>query len=179
MPAGKGVVGLSGITSCIAIYNDLAELSVAVESLHTHGFDMRHVSVVGKGGDVDKQVGMYCGDGVPGFYGEQKLFWNDLWASLDGAALFWVPGYGSIVAAGSIVELMARGRDELHFDGGFGILGSALYRLAVPRGSIFYYEKTIRVSRVLLIAHGSRHEVEQAGRVLEQGRNIEIAVHAA
>ena len=170
---------MSEMTSCIVIYNNPAELSAAVRSLRQDGFDMSHVSVVGKGGQADDLVGMSCIDGRPDFYGEQRIFWNKLWTNLEGAALFWAPDYGVIAAAGFIVTWMARGLDELHFNGGFGPLGSALYSLAVPRGSIPYYEKSIRSARILLVAHGGRHEVEQAGQMLGQGRNVEMAVHAA
>ncbi|VAX09613.1 hypothetical protein MNBD_GAMMA26-710, partial [hydrothermal vent metagenome] len=93
--------------SCVALYSthDLAEEAVRV--LQKAAFDIKKVSIIGKGYHREEHpIGFYnTGDRVR-FWGAQGAFWGGVWGLLVGAALFWIPGLGPVVMAGPLVAAL-------------------------------------------------------------------------
>ncbi len=69
----------------VAVFPDHAEADAAVKKLTAAGFDMKHLSVIGKGYHTEeKVVGFYnMGDRVK-FWGSRGAFWGGLWGLFFG-----------------------------------------------------------------------------------------------
>ena len=82
----------------------------AVKELQKSGFDMKKLSVVGKDYHTDEQVvGYYNAGDRMKYWGKQGAFWGGFWGLLFGAAFFWVPAIGPVLAGGSLVAAIVAG----------------------------------------------------------------------
>jgi hypothetical protein len=153
----------------VSVFDTHTQAESAIKELQTSGFDMKKLSIIGKGfHSEEKPVGFYTtGDRVKS-WGGIGAFWGGLWGMLFGAAFIWIPGIGPIAAAGPFVHILVTALEGAAVIGGFSALGAALASLGVPRDSIVKYEKELRADKYLLIAHGDKTEVERARRIMEQ-----------
>ncbi len=164
----------------LATFDSHERAEQAVKELQRSGFDMRQLSIVGKGYHSEEHpVGFYTtGDRIK-TWGGMGAFWGGIWGLLFGAAFFWVPGIGPVAAAGPIVASLVAAFEGATVVGGVSALGAALAGLGVPRNTIVKYEHQLRADRYVLIAHGSSAEVEQARGVLERAQASETEAFAA
>lgn len=83
------------IDSVIAVFSDHSAAEAAVKKLAAAGFEMKHLSVVGKGYHTDeKVVGFYnTGDRVK-VWGAQGAFWGGLWGLFFGGLFMTIPVVG-------------------------------------------------------------------------------------
>lgn len=63
--------------------------------------------------------------------------------------------------------------------GGVNAFGAALYSVGIPKDSILKYETSLKSDKFLLIAHGTREEVEKAKKILETTNCVESSLHCA
>jgi hypothetical protein len=153
----------------IASFDTHDQAESAVKELERSGFDLRQLSIVGKGYHSEEHpVGFYTRGDRMLSWGSVGAFWGALWGLLVGAAFFWIPGFGPIAAAGPFVHMLVTGVEGAAVVGGLGVVGAALANLGVPKKSIIKYESQLRANKYLLIAHGRTDEVETARRVLER-----------
>ncbi|MDA8171405.1 MAG: hypothetical protein M0Z48_06190 [Nitrospiraceae bacterium] len=164
--------------AAVAIFNTHVEADNAVKELQKSGFDMRKLSVVGKDYHTEEQVvGYYhTGDRMK-YWGKLGAFWGGLWGILFGAAFFWIPGIGPIIAAGPIVTAIVGGLEGAVAVGGLSALGAGLYSLGIPKDSIINYESSIKSDKFLLVVHGSEDELAKAKDILK-GAGQEMSVYA-
>jgi len=164
---------------CVSIGATHQATQQALGELRKAGVDLRKVSVVGKGYHSEEHpIGFYCSGEQIRYWGQQGDFWGTLWSQLADAAFFWVPGFGSLAAAGPLVAVLVRGPGDVVIDGGFGVLGAALYGMGIPRSSIQQYEEAVRSDCLLLIVHGAHCDVEHACSVLHC-ETRQVTVHRA
>lgn len=170
---------MSEKNTCVSIYPTHQATEQALGKLQLEVIDLQQVSIVGKGyHGTEHPIGFYNTDGRNRYWGLQGNFWGDLWGLLAGAAFLWVPGFGSLAAAGPIVSLLERGLEGVATGGGFGVLGAALYNAGAPRNAIVQYEKAVKADKFLLIVHGERSDVERACGILH-GELQQVTVHTA
>ncbi len=164
--------------SCVAVYDNHIQAEEAVHLLQKAGFDVKNLSIVGKGYQREEHpIGFYnTGDRIK-FWGVQGAFWGGLWGLLLGAAFFWVPGLGTVVIAGPLVSAFIAALEGATVVGGLSALGAALYSIGIPKDSIIRYETAIKSDRYLLIVHGDQNEVERAHDVLAGGDARDITIH--
>jgi len=81
--------------SVVAVFDDHAAAEAAVKKLSDASFDMKKLTVVGKGYHTEeKVVGFYnIGDRIK-FWGTRGAFWGGLWGMLFGGLFLTVPGVG-------------------------------------------------------------------------------------
>jgi hypothetical protein len=101
-------------------------------------------------------------------WGGMGAAWGGLWGLLFGAAFFWVPGIGPIVAAGPVVQLLAGVVEGALIVGGMSVIGAALTSLGVPEKSIIKYEAQLEADKYLVIAHGSENAISEARDIMNQ-----------
>jgi hypothetical protein len=90
--------------SIVATFETHRQAEAAVKELERSGFDMRKLSIVGKGHHSEEYpVGFYTAGDRMLSWGGIGAFWGGLWGLLVGAAFFWIPGFGPIAAAGPFV----------------------------------------------------------------------------
>jgi hypothetical protein len=51
--------------------------------------------------------------------------------------------------------------------------------MGIPKGSVLKYETSLKSNNFLLVAHGTREEVEKAKTILDTTRATEITIHHA
>jgi len=166
--------------SCIAVYNTHSEAENAIKDLTKAGFDIKKLSVVGRGYHTeDDVVGFYnVGDRVK-FWGADGAFWGGIMGLLLGAGFFWIPAFGPLVVAGPLASSLIGGLEGAALVGGLTAFGAALYSIGVPRDSVLKYETALKADRFLLIVHGTRAEVERAAEILRTNDKAEVNTHIA
>jgi len=171
---------VSDKNSCVGIYKTHQEAEQAIKDLEKAGFNMKQLSIVGKGYHTEEDaIGYYnTGDRVK-FWGKQGAFWGGLWGILFGAAFFWIPGVGPLAVAGPLVSTIVGGLGGAALTGGVTALGAALYSIGIPKDSIVRYETAVKSDKFLLIVHGSQDEVERASDILGTNQEAEVAVHVS
>jgi len=164
-------------SAVIGVFATHGHAEDTVKDLQKAGFDMRKLSIVGKGYHSEEHpVGFYTTGDRMKAWGGIGAFWGGVWGLLVGGAFFWIPGVGPLAAAGPFVHMLVSGIEGAVMIGGLGAIGGALTRLGVPTESVLKYERHLRANKYLLIAHGSPEEVERARRILQQRAATEAEI---
>jgi hypothetical protein len=58
-------------------------------------------------------------------------------------------------------------------------IGAGLYSIGIPKNSVLQYETALKAGKFLLVAHGSKAEIERARSVLAAHKPEAVEVHAA
>lgn len=151
------------LNSVVAVFNTHDQAENAVKELEKAGFDMKLLSIVGKGYHTEENVvGYYNAGDRMLYWGSQGAFWGGFWALLFGSGFFLVPGVGPLLVAGPLVAAFVSVLESAVLVGGFSALGAALVSIGIPNNSIVQYEASIKSGQFLMVAHGSAEEVERA-----------------
>jgi hypothetical protein len=153
----------------IAVFESHQRAEDVVKDLQQSGFDMKKLSIIGKGYHSEEQpVGFYTtGDRVK-FWGGTGALWGSFWGLLFGAAFFWVPGIGPLAIGGPLVAVLVGALEGAVVVGGLSALGAALYSIGVPKHSIVHYETALKADKFLVIAHGDAAEIERARSIMQR-----------
>ena len=164
--------------SVIAVFRNHHSADTAIKNLISEGFEMRNLSVVGKGFHTKEQVvGFYAvGDRIK-FWGTQGAFWGGLWGLFFGGLMLTDPALGQVVVLGSLAENIVASIEGDALVGGLSSLGGALYALGVPRDNVIKYESAVRVDGVLVIAHGTEAEIARAKTVMQMVEHLRLEIH--
>jgi hypothetical protein len=142
----------------VAVYGTEGDLTVAIKHLEHEGFDMSHISVLGKGMTEERHI---VGFDTPGKHTAHWAKWGGLWGWLFGAFIF-IPGIGHIAVGGYLLFLLA----SAGVGAVGGALGGALTSVGIPKDGVPKYEADLRANRFLVIAHGTPNEVQRARELL-------------
>jgi hypothetical protein len=151
----------------IAVFADHQAAEKAVKELSAAGFEMKHLSVVGKGYHTDeKVVGFYnAGDRVK-FWGTRGAFWGGLWGLFFGGLFMAVPVVGHVVVLGYLAAIAISAIETAVMVGGLSALGAALYSIGIPKDSVIQYETALKADSFLVMAHGTAEEMARAKAIL-------------
>jgi hypothetical protein len=163
----------------IAVFADHQEAETAVKKLTASGFEMKHLSVVGKGYHTDeKVVGFYnVGDRIK-FWGKRGAFWGGLWGLFFGGLFMTIPVVGHVVVLGYLASMAISAIESAIGVGGLSALGAALYGIGIPKDSVIQYEAALKADGFLVMAHGSAEEVSRAKAILGTANPSRLDVHA-
>jgi len=164
--------------SVVAIYQTHTQAEEAVKELQKSGFDMKKLSIVGKGYHTDEHViGYYnTGDRMK-HWGKMGAFWGGLWGWLFGAAFFMIPGLGPILVAGPLVGWIIAALEGAAVVGGLSAVGAGIYSIGIPKDSVVTYEEALKADKFLLLAHGTAEEVDKARDILQTTNPMNLASH--
>jgi hypothetical protein len=164
--------------SVIAVFADHPAAETAVKRLTAAGFEMKNLSVVGKGYHTDeKVVGFYnTGDRIK-FWGTRGAFWGGFWGLFLGGMFMTVPVVGQVVVLGYIAAIVIAGIENAVIVGGISALAAALYGIGVPRDSVIQYETALKTDSFLVMAHGPAAEIARAKTILATASPTHIDVH--
>ncbi len=170
---------MSTQNSVVAVYRTHAEADQAVKELQSGGFDMRKLSIVGKGYHTDEHaVGYYnTGDRMK-YWGKVGAFWGGFWGLLFGSAFFMIPGLGPVLAAGPVVAWIVAGLEGAVEVGALGALGAGLYSIGIPKDSVVKYEAALKTDQFLLIANGTAAEVAKAKEIIDSTHPAMCSTHS-
>jgi hypothetical protein len=158
----------SAHASVVAVYDSHDAAEAAVRTLAASGFDMTTLSIVGRDYAADEGVvGYYhAGDRVVP-WGKRGAFWGGLWALFLGSALFVIPGVGPLFAAGPVVGWIVAALEGATLIGGMSALAAGLYSIGIPKDHVERYETQIKAGKFVVIAHGTREQVNKSTAVLD------------
>lgn len=164
-------------SAILAVFESHEQAEDAVRAMQRSGFDMRKLSIVGKGYHKEEfPVGFYTvGDRVK-TWGGVGAFWGALWGVLVGAAFFWVPGFGPLAVAGPFVHLIVSALEGAALVGGLSAVGAALTGLGLSKERALKYETQLRADKYLLIAHGNSDQVKGARELLQDKQALETEI---
>ena len=166
--------------SVIAIFDQHSQAEEAVKQLQQAGFDMKKLSIVGKGYHTQENVVGYYNTGERMMHwGKNGAFWGGIWGLLFGSAFFIVPGIGPLMAGGPIVAWIVAALSDAAVVGGVSALGAGLYSIGVPKDSSLQYEKSLKAGKFMLVAHGTTDEVTSAMSILSTSAASETKLHTA
>jgi hypothetical protein len=165
--------------SVVAVFADHNAAETAVKKLTATGFEMKNLSVVGKGYHTDeKVVGFYnAGDRVK-FWGKRGAFWGGLWGLFFGGLFLTIPVVGHVVVLGYLATIAIAGIENAVIVGGMSALGAALYSIGIPKDSVIQYETALKADSFLVMAHGTAEEMARAKTILGTVNPSRVDVHA-
>jgi hypothetical protein len=151
----------------VAVFTDHNAAEVAVKKLSADGFNIKNLSVVGKGYHTDEKViGFYnVGDRIK-FWGTRGAYWGGLWGLFFGGLFMTIPVVGHIVVLGYLATVAISAIESAVVVGGLSALGATLYSIGIPRDSVLQYETAIKADGFLVTAHGTTEEMTRAKAIL-------------
>lgn len=178
-PAPKEI-SMDKYETVVAVFPDHDRAETAVKTLTSAGFDMKNLSVVGKGyHSEEKVVGFYnIGDRVK-FWGSRGAFWGGFWGLFFGGLFVTTPLTGPVVVVGFLAAMAISAIENAVIVGALGALGAALYSIGVPKDSVLEYESDIKADSFLVMARGPAQEVERAKKILAGSNPTRIDIHGA
>lgn len=166
--------------STVAIFDQHVQAEEGVRLLDRAGFDLKSISIVGKGYHTEENVvGYYTAGDRMKSWGKNGAFWGGIWGMLFGSAFFLIPGIGPIVAAGPVVAWIVGALEGAAVVGGVSALGAGLYSVGIPKKSILQYETSLRAGKFLLVVHGTADEVARAQSVLTKSDASVTELHSS
>ncbi len=166
--------------TAIAVFPDHNSAEKAVKTLTGAGFNMKNLSVVGKGyHSEEKVVGFYnIGDRIQ-FWGSRGAFWGGFWGLFFGGLFLATPVSGPVLVVGYLATVLISGIENAAIIGAMGALGAALYSIGIPKDSVLQYESDVKADSFLVMARGSTEEVERAQTILGGSTPSRIDVHSS
>jgi hypothetical protein len=163
----------------VAVFSDHNAAEAAVKKLTAAGFEMKNLSVVGKGYHTEeKVVGFYnMGDRIK-FWGKRGVFWGGLWGLFFGGLFMTIPVLGHVIVLGYLSAIVLSAVESAVVVGGVGALGAALYSIGVPKDSVIQYEAAVKADGFLVMAHGSAEEMARAKAILGAANPARLDLHA-
>lgn len=160
----------------IYVFNTHIEAEEAVRALSKSGYDVKKLSIIGKGYHTEETpIGFYTmGDRIK-TWGGIGAFWGGIWGLLIAPAVFFLPGFGLVALAGPVVAALVAALEGAVLVGGVSAVGAALMQIGVPKDQIMKYETALKVDKYILMVHGSVEEQGKARTALEQSKSWETA----
>jgi hypothetical protein len=162
--------------SSLFVFDTHAAAEEAIRTLGQAGFDMKKLSIVGKGfHSEEKPMGFYtAGDRIKA-WGGSGAFWGGIWGLLLAPAVFVLPGLGVVGMAGPLVAALVSALEGAVVVGGVSALGAALTQVGVPKDQVIKYEAALKVDKYLLVVHGIAEDQARAREVLAQAKTAAAA----
>jgi hypothetical protein len=162
--------------AAVSICNSHQEAEAAIQTLKKFGFDVKKLSLIGKGYHSEEHpVGFYStGDKIRA-WGSTGAFWGSMWGILMAPAVFLLPPLGMVAMAGPVVSVVISALEGAVLVGGLSAVGAALSELGVPKDQVIVYETALKADKYVLMVHGSDDEVARAKSILAGTQATEVA----
>lgn len=166
--------------SVVAVFDDHVAAEAAVKKLIAAGFEMKKLSVVGKGyHSEEKVVGFYNVGQRIKFWGLRGAFWGGLWGMFLGGLFVTVSGVGPVVILGYLAAIALGAVENAVVVGGLSALGAALYSIGIPKNSVVQYEDAMKADGFMVMAHGTADEMARAKTLLGPTGPSRLDMHAS
>ena len=164
----------------IAVFASHQEAEIAIKKLAEAGFEMKALSVIGKGYHTEeKAVGFYnIGDRIK-FWGVRGAFWGGLWGLFLSGLFVTIPVVGPVVVLGYLATTVISVVESAVVIGGLSALGAALFSIGVPKDSVIQYEAAVKADGFLVMVHGVPEEVALAKAILRSAVPLRLDLHAS
>ena len=155
------------VDSTVAVFADHEAAEKAIKTLTMAGFDIKSLSIVGKGYHTEeKATGFYnTGDRIK-FWGTRGAFWGGFWGLFFGGAFIATPVVGPVIVLGYLTAAAISAVEGVIVFGGLSALGAALYSIGIPKDSIIDYEAAVKADGFLVMVHGPAADMARAKATL-------------
>jgi hypothetical protein len=171
---------MSSSFTAIAVFDEHPRAEAAIVQLGKAGFEMKDLSIVGKGYHTDeKVVGFYSNGDRVKFWGKQGAFWGGLWGLFFGGLFIAIPVLGQVVVLGTLAAAVLAAVEGAVVVGGASALAAALYGLGIKKDSVVQYEVDITADNFLVMAHGSEAEMNRAKDILDGTNPTRVDIYSA
>ena len=162
----------------IAVFANHEQAERAVKDLADAKFEMKNLSIVGKGYHTEEKViGFYnTGDRVK-FWGKRGAFWGGLWGLFFGGVFLMVPVVGQVMVLGYLATVVMSAVEGAVVVGGLSAIGAALSSIGVPKDSVLQYETALTADAFLVTAHGSAADLARARPILAAADPSSLELH--
>ena len=166
--------------SIVAVFKTHEGAEDAIKRLTAEGFDMKSLSLIGKGYHTEEKItGFYnAGDRVA-FWGKRGAFWGGFWGLFFGGVFLTIPVVGHVIVLGYLAATIISGIEGAITVGGLSALGAALYSIGMPKDSILDYEAAVKADGFLVAAHGTAAEMARACTILHAADPARLDEHSA
>ena len=166
--------------SIVAVFANHEAAESAVKKLAEDGFDMKHLTIIGKGYHTEENVvGFYnIGDRVK-FWGGRGAFWGGLWGLFFGGLFLTVPLVGPVIVLGYTASIIISALESAVLVGGISALGAALFSIGIPKDSVIQYEADIKAEHFVVMVHGVASEIARAKIIMSKIGPTKLDVHVA
>jgi len=150
------------------VFNTHVEAEDAIKSLNRSGFDIKKISLVGKGYHSEEHpVGFYTAGDRIRTWGGVGAFWGGFWGLLFAPAVFFLPGVGLVALAGPLVAMLVSALEGAVVVGGASALVAALTQIGMSKDQAIKYETAVKADKFVLMVHGDAADAEQVGVLLK------------
>ena len=84
-----------------------------------------------------------------------------------------------MLIAGPLAAYIVRAVEGAVVVGGLSAIGGGLFSIGIPKNSILKYEAALKADKFLVIAHGTRDEVQHARDILGTTKAADLGVHVS
>ena len=162
----------------VGVYDNYDDVIETIEALDNAGIDKELISVIGKGNEkVHNRFEYYKHSQDAAFWGEQEAFWGAVMGFLLGGLLFWVPGFGPMIAAGPIMGALAGLAGGAVLGGAGAALAAVLVDWGMTEAEALRYEELVKNGKFLVIVHGDEEVAKKAEAVMNTHTNREVKLH--
>lgn len=149
------------------VFDTHVQAEEAIQTLNKSGFDVKKLSLVGKGYHSEEHpLGFYTkGDRIKA-WGGMGAFWGGVWGLLLAPAVFFLPGLGLVAMAGPVVTSLVGALEGAVVVGGASALGAALSQIGASKDQVIKYETALKADKYVLMVHGTAEDQAKARAVL-------------
>jgi hypothetical protein len=162
----------------IARFAQHSEAETAIRTLAQAGFDMKQLSIVGRGYHTEESViGFYNAGERVRFWGKFGAVWGGLWGAFSGGIFLTVPAIGPVVALGAVAAVLVSIVEGAIVGASGSALSAALYSIGIPKDSIIAYEQALKANAFLVFVHGTASDAARAKSILAPLKPANLNVH--
>jgi hypothetical protein len=171
---------MSKSETIVAVFAEHQSAEAAIKKLAENGFDIKNLSLVGKGYHSDEKViGFYnTGDRVK-FWGSRGAFWGGFWGLFFGGLFITIPLVGPVAVLGYLGAIIISAVENAVLVGGLSAIGAALFSIGIPKDSVLQYEADVKADGFLVMARGTPAIILRAKEMLREINPTRLDVHAA
>jgi hypothetical protein len=141
---------------------------------------MKKLSIIGRDFPSEQHVvGYYNSGDRMKYWGKLGALWGGLGGILVGTAFFLIPGVGPVLIAGPLAAYIVSAVEGAVVVGGLSAIGAGLFSIGIPKNSVLKYEAALKADKFLVIAHGTREEVQHARHIIATTKAADIGVHGS
>ena len=157
-------------SSIVAVFPDHASAEEAVQVLVQSGFDLKHISIMGRDFQVsEKPIGFVTTGDVAAQGATAGAWAGGIFGLLIGAAFLILPGVGPVIIAGPLSAALLGGLEGALAGAAIGGLSGALIGLGVSKEHALKYETEVKAGKFVVTLRGTPEEVARAQTLLRGG----------
>jgi len=158
------------------VFNTHEEAEAAIKTLSRGGFDIKKISLVGKGYHSEEHpVGFYTMGDTIRTWGGIGAFWGGFWGLLFAPAVFFLPGVGLVALAGPLVATLVGVLEGAVVVGGASALVGALMEVGMSKDQAIKYETALKADKFVLMVHGDKADADKVASLIQGSHAWETA----